>query len=108
MVHGCQLTTLREFSILRAMKPRPAHPKKEVEDALQHAERHGWRVEVGGSHAWGRMYCPDNDEECRCGEFCITSVWSTPKNPGNHARALRRVVDNCTAQRVGSDSEHGK
>jgi len=47
----------------------------------------------------GRIYCPYNDEECRCGEFCITSVWSTPKNPGNHARALRRVVDNCTTHR---------
>lgn len=72
---------------------RSPHPKKEVEEALRHAEGQGWRVEVGGSHAWGRMYCPYNDEECRCGEFCITSVWSTPKNPGNHARALRRVVD---------------
>ena len=46
-----------------------------------------------------RSYCPYNDAECRCGEFCITSVWSTPKNPGNHARALRRVVDNCTTHR---------
>ena len=27
-------------------------------------------------------------------QFCITSVWSTPRNPGNHARALRRVVIN--------------
>ena len=50
---------------------RPSHPKKEVEEALRHAEGQGWRVEVGGSHAWGRMYCPYNDEECRCGEFCI-------------------------------------
>jgi len=48
---------------------RSSHPKKEVEDALRHAEGQGWRVEVGGSHAWGRMYCPYNDEECRCGEF---------------------------------------
>jgi len=47
----------------------------------------------------GRIYCPYNDEACRCGEFCITSAWSTPKNPGSHARALRRVVDNCAAQR---------
>ena len=45
------------------------------------------------------IYCPYNDEECRCGEFCITSIWSTPKIPGNHARALRRVVDNCTTHR---------
>ena len=85
--------------------PRPVHPKKEVEEALRHAERLGWRIEVGGSHAWGRIYCPFNDERCRCGEFCITSVWSSPKNPGNHARALRRVVDNCTA-RLRETPEH--
>ena len=32
---------------------RPSHSKKEVEEALRHAEAQGWRVEVGGSHAWG-------------------------------------------------------
>ena len=53
------------------------------------------------------MYCPYNDEECRCGEFCITSVWSTPKNPGNHARALRRVVDNCTTHRKQQEVDDG-
>ena len=43
-------------------------------------------------------------EECRCGEFCITSIWSTPKNSGNHARALRRVVDHCSRQRATDGS----
>ena len=71
---------------------RSTHPRKEVEEALRYAEGLGWRVDVGGSHAWGRVYCPYKEVECRCGEFCITSIWSTPKNPGNHARALRRVV----------------
>ena len=78
---------------------RPPHPKKEVEEVLRLAEEQGWRIEVGGGHAWGRIYCPYNDDECRCGEFCITSVWSTPKNSGNHARALRRVVGNCTTHK---------
>ena len=40
--------------------PRRLHPKKEIEAALRHAESKGWRVEVGGSHAWGKMYCPYN------------------------------------------------
>jgi len=84
---------------------RTSHPKKEVEDALRHAEEHGWRIEVGGGHAWGRIYCPYNQYECRCGEFCIASVWSTPKNPGNHARALRRVVDGCTVRRERQAAE---
>ena len=34
---------------------------------------------------WGKMHCPCNDDGCRCGEFCIACIWSTPKNPGNHA-----------------------
>ena len=88
---------------------RSKHPCKEIETVLRFAEDCGWRVEPGGSHAWGRIYCPYNDAECRCGEFCITSVWSTPKNPGNHARALRRVVDNCTThhkqQEAADDAE---
>ena len=84
---------------------RPSHPKKEVEEALRHAEAWGWRIEVGGSHAWGRAYCPYNDEACRCGEFCITSIWSSPRNPGNHARALQRVVDNCTTHRSRCEAD---
>jgi hypothetical protein len=83
---------------------RTRHPKKEVEAAIQHAENNGWRVSVGGSHAWGRIYCPYNDAECRCGEFCITSIWSTPKSPDNHSRQLRRVVDNCTARKRTADA----
>lgn len=78
---------------------RARHPKKEVEEALRHAEANGWRVTVGGSHAWGKMYCPYNDAECRCGEFCIASIWSTPKNPSTHARQLKRVVDNCVTRK---------
>jgi hypothetical protein len=78
---------------------RSPHPKKEVEAALKHAEGQGWRIEVGGGHAWGRIYCPLNDDDCRCGEFCIASVWSTPKSPASHSRALRRVVDKCVVGR---------
>lgn len=78
---------------------RPKHPKREAEAAIAHAELMGWRVVVGGSHAWGRIYCLFNDKDCRCGEFCISSIWSTPKNPGNHAEALCRVVNNCAKRR---------
>jgi len=74
---------------------RPSHPKKDIEGALKYAEKWGWRVEVRRGHAWARLYCPHNDDECRCGEFCVISVWTTPKSPINHARAILRVVDNC-------------
>ncbi len=77
------------------MTKRKLHPKPEVEKTLKYAEEHGWRIEVGGSHAWEKMYCPHNNKECRCGEFCVSSIWSTPKNPGNHAKQIKRVVDNC-------------
>jgi hypothetical protein len=75
------------------------HPKAEIEVALKHAEQKGWRIEIGGSHAWGKMYSPYNDAACRCGEFCIASIWSTPRNAGNHASQIRRVVNNCTSHR---------
>jgi hypothetical protein len=75
---------------------RKRHSSKEVEAALRYAEKHGWRVVPNsGGHAWGRIYCPTNRVECRCGEFCITSIWSTPRNADNHAKMIVRVVDHC-------------
>ena len=41
------------------------------------------------------MYCPHNDPECRCGEYCVTVIWSTPRIPENHAGQIRKVVDHC-------------
>ena len=81
---------------------RNRHPKKEVEEALKYVEELGWRIEEGGGHPYGKMFCPYDDLDCRCGEFCITSIWSTPKNPGNHAKQIRRVVDNC----VGNEDDN--
>lgn len=75
---------------------RRAHAIKEIEAVLKHAEQQGWRVVCGSSHAWGKLYCPWNSTQCRCGEFCICCVWCTPKNAVNHAKQLRRVVDHCT------------
>jgi hypothetical protein len=83
---------------------RRLHPKKEIEAVLAYAEKQGWLVQPGKSngrgHAWGRMYCPYNDATCRCGEFCITSIWSTPRSAANHAYVLKRVVDNCATHRT--------
>jgi hypothetical protein len=92
---------------------RRSHPKSEIESALKYAEQNGWHIDLGGSHAWGKIYCPYNSKECgkcglgvspseapfqesRCGIFCISSIWSTPKNSGNHAKQIRQIVDNCT------------
>lgn len=73
-------------------------PKKEVEAALRYAEMRGWRVVPGGGHAWGKMYCPRRSNECRYGEFCVSGINSTPRNAGNHARQIRRILDNGTAK----------
>ncbi len=74
---------------------RPVHPKKEIERSLRYLEQQGWRVEPGGSHAWGKVFCPYPGERCRCGEFCICCVWSTPRCAELHARQLCRVVEHC-------------
>ena len=84
-------------------KQRPRHPSKEIEAALAYAESCGWRVVLLKGYAWGKIMCPWNDEECRCGTFCQESVWSTPRVPENVARHIRRVVDGCI-RRMGEES----
>jgi len=78
---------------------RRRHPDKEIEAALRHAEAYGWQIVAMGHHGWGKMYCPTYSATCRCGEFCISVIWCTPRNAFNHARALRRVADKCIAVR---------
>ena len=99
---GCHLTTLNTYTnLLTTSMARSRHSNKDIEKAICHAEESGWRVKesTGKGHSWGSLYCPYNDAECRCGEFCISSIWCTPKNPDNHARQLRKIVDNCTTHR---------
>jgi hypothetical protein len=55
-----------------------------VEAAL--AEQLAYYRRAADGHAWGKIVCPS----CQ-----ISWVWSTPKNPGNHARDLRHKVDRC-------------
>ena len=80
-------------------KRRARHPSKEIEAALDYAESHGWRVVPLKGYAWGKIQCPWNDRDCRCGAFCQESVWSTPRVPEHVAAHIRRVVDGC-AQRM--------
>lgn len=59
---------------------RKKHPKKDIEEALVYAQEKGWRVSVGGGHAWGKLYCPYNDRDCRCGEFCMEHTQESEKS----------------------------
>lgn len=81
---------------------RPRHPKPAIEKAVQYAEQLGWRVELSGGHAWGRLFCPFSS---RSG--CIISVWSTPRNADNHARQIRKVVDSCPHRSDSDDEQEG-
>lgn len=74
---------------------RLKHPNKNIEKAIKYAESKGWRhQQTGGSaHAWGRLLCPLASREGH-----TMSIWSTPKNPDNHAKQIKRNVDACEHQ----------
>lgn len=67
------------------------HPDKHIRAALEYAQSCGWViVPAGGSaHAFCRLKC------VRGHAGHMMSVWSTPKSPENHARQIRRKIDEC-------------
>lgn len=67
------------------------HPNKTIRGALKFAEERGWRLKKSGprAHSWGKMFC---------GSGCVVSIWSTPRNPENHAKQLRKSVVRCPHQ----------
>jgi hypothetical protein len=77
---------------------RPVHPDKDIEAAERFAESKQWRYVAPGNsaHAWGRLFCPGG----RPGD-CKLSVYSTPRDPRNHARSIIRRVNACVHQRSG-------
>ncbi|POP54278.1 hypothetical protein C0068_03165 [Zhongshania marina] len=79
------------------MPNRPKHSKKEIEEAVQFAEANGWIYASSGksSHAWGFLLCPHNDQDCRCGQYCKNSIWSTPRSPENMAKKICKWVEGC-------------
>jgi hypothetical protein len=68
------------------------HPNKHIRAAVEYAISKGWRLVKSGprAHAWGRLLCP---RKARNG--CIISVYGTPRVPENHARYIRRLIDDC-------------
>ena len=80
------------------MSPKK-HPNKAIRDAIAEAVASGWSlVEAGGSaHCFCRLRCgiPEHSDH-------MMSVWSTPKNPENHARQILRKVRQCKPNRDGT------
>ena len=54
------------------------------------ATRRGARLDGRGSPRTGHA-----SHVARCHVSCTVWVWHTPANPANHARQIRRAVDNC-------------
>lgn len=76
--------------------PRARHSKKDIEKAIVRAERAGWTVTpTSAGHRWGKA---------ECGNGCSISIWSTPKNTGNHAKAIDRAVKRCPHDEEASDA----
>jgi hypothetical protein len=71
---------------------RSKHPKKEIEQAISYAEVNGWIYKDSGNsaHSWGQLHCPLHTRE---GHRIL--IWSTPRSLENHAKQIRRAVDNC-------------
>ncbi|QDT39716.1 hypothetical protein [Stratiformator vulcanicus] len=63
------------------------HQKKEISKAIEYAVGRGWTYEEHKrGHACGSLKCPG---------VCLVFVSSTPRNAGNHAKDIRRKIDNC-------------
>lgn len=68
-----------------------SHPNKEIRAALESAKAAGWTVKKSGSraHAWDTIRCGHGHTSC------WMAVYSTPRNPQNHAKQIRKKVAAC-------------
>ena len=67
------------------------HQNKEISAAIEHAIAAGWTYTKGKNY--GALWCPN-----ACG--CRMSIWSTPTNPQDHAKRIRKTVDRCPTGEV--------
>lgn len=70
------------------------HPNKHIREAIEYAIENGWDVVESGksSHAFCRLRCIVGHTEHQM------SVWSTPRNPENHAKQIIRNVNQCNGE----------
>jgi hypothetical protein len=76
------------------------HPNKHIREAIGYALQQGWTFHKsnGRAHAFGRLYCPFP-------AGCQFSVYSTPRDPEEHARWIRRQVDRCPHHPPAADHD---
>ncbi|WP_413739287.1 hypothetical protein ACL2XP_24950 [Sodalis sp. RH21] len=66
------------------------HPNKHIQAAIEYALSEGWHFRHSNGHAFGRLVCGISRHQDH-----QMSVWSTPGNPENHARQIRRKINSC-------------
>jgi len=70
------------------------HSQKDVDSAIACGIKYGWRwVKKGKGHTVGYLCCTTGT----CGKHqlveCFIAVFGTPKNPTNHAKKIRKAID---------------
>ena len=68
---------------------RPAHPTKEIDEALDYAASKDWTIEKVDPvlmHGADEVPLPHEVDGCQ------VSIYSTPRNPQNHAKQLKRAI----------------
>jgi hypothetical protein len=76
---------------------RPSHPNKEIEAAVL-------TLRSKGGH--GSRSRDTRGENCFVPIMTAKDVWSTPRNPQNHAKQLRREIDRCPHKHEQKDNEN--
>lgn len=68
------------------------HPNKHIRAAIEYALQHGWQMVPAGksAHAFCRLRCIRGHTEHQI------SVWSTPRQPENHAKHILRKIKECS------------
>lgn len=66
------------------------HPNKHIRQAIDQALAGGWRLTKSTGHVWGQLWCPEGSRD-----GCVIRVFSTPRNPEDHAKSIRHRVERC-------------
>lgn len=68
------------------------HKDKHIQAAIDYAISQGWTFVKGGksAHCYAQIRCGNSEHGTH-----TMSIWSTPKSCENHAKQIRRKVNQC-------------